>query len=348
MATLRYAFTALAAILLGGGLSQAAAGELRVLAWEGYLAPAVVARFEAETGHRVVVDAFLSVSEQKRRLAERPGVYDIAMPPDYEVAGMAERGELEAIEAERLPGYANILDGWRSPPYDRRNEHSVPFHWGTTSLVVDTALYHGDDLSIRLLFDPPPELKDRTGFLIGAEETLRMALMWLGLPQCTSDREQLRRAVDLVRPMIHKDRVYSIADAVEVLASGRVGVGIAWNGDALRARERRPSLRYVYPKEGLIIWSDTLVVPKGAPNRDAALQFIDFALRPEIAALQSNHTRYANTIRGSDAFLDPALLDAPEVVIPSDVTIRFFRSCDSEQLTLYAEIWDPLLRELGR
>lgn len=348
MASLRCVFAAIAVIVPGGILSQAVAGELRVLAWEGYLAPLVVERFEAETGHRVTVDTFLSVSEQKRRLAERPGTYDIAMPPDYEVPGMAARGELEAIEAERLPGYANILDGWRSPPYDRRNAYSVPFHWGTTSLVVDTAVYAGTERSIRLLFDPPPELKDRTGFLVGAEETLRLALLWLGLPQCTSDRAQLQRAIDLVRPMIHKERVYSIADSVDVLSSGRIGVGIAWNGDALRARERRPSLRYIYPEEGLIIWSDALVVPTGAPNRDVALQFIDFMLRPGIAALQSNFTRYANTIRGSDALLDPALMEAPEVVIPSDVAIRFFRSCDSGQLSVYAELWDPLLRDLGR
>lgn len=348
MATLRYKFAAMAVIALGGIAPQAAAGDLRVLAWEGYLSPQVVERFEAETGHRVTVDTFLSVSEQKRRLAERPGTYDVAMPPDYEVPGMAERGELEMIEAERLPGYANILDGWRSPPYDRRNAYSVPFHWGTTSLIVDTDLYTGGERSIRLLFDPPPELKERTGFLVGAEETLRLALIWLGLPQCTSDRAQLQRAIDLVRPMIHKERLYSIADSVEVLSSGRIGVGIAWNGDALRARERRPSLRYIYPEEGLIIWSDALVVPKGAPNRAVALQFIDFTLRPGIAALQSNFTRYANTIRGSDALLDPALMEAPEVVIPSDVTIRFFRSCDSKQLSLYAELWDPLLRELGR
>jgi spermidine/putrescine transport system substrate-binding protein len=69
---------------------------------------------------------------------------------------------------------------------------------------------------------------------------------------------------------------------------------------------------------------------------------------PENAAAQTNFTRYANAVRGSDAFMNPALLDAPEVVIPSDVRIRFFRSCDSEQLGAYSEAWDPVLKAMAK
>lgn len=334
---------ALVLAILAGVTGVAAAAELRVLAWADYLAPDLLAKFERETGITVTVDTYVSVGGMLDALRTRPGTYDIALPADYHVPALSREGLLERIDAARLPGYANILDGWRSPPYDRRNEYSVPFHWGTTSIVVDTAVYSGTDYSLRLLFDPPPELADRVGFLWGAEETLRMALQWLGLPQCTSNREYLRRAIDHIRPRLHSKRLYTISSAIDTLASGRVAVGIAWNGDALRAREKRPSLRYLYPEEGLILWSDTLVVPKGAPHREAALRFINFTLQPENAAIQTNFTRYANTVRGSDIYLDPALLDAPEVIIPSDVKIRFFRFCDADQLTLYAEMWDALL-----
>ena len=89
-------------------------------------------------------------------------------------------------------------------------------------------------------------------------------------------------------------------------------------------------------------------MPRGARNRAAALRFIDFMLRPENAALQSNFTRYANAVRGSDAWMAPELLSAPEVIVPSHVRIRFFRACDSEQLGLYAQVWDPVLQDLAR
>lgn len=345
--TLVYALLALlGAFLLP--LRSADADTLRLLSWADYVSPELLAKFERETGIRVEVETFVSVIEMRERLARFPGRYDLANPTDYDVPALAASGSLERIEASDLPGYANILDGWRSPPYDRRNDYSVPFHWGTTSILVDTDVYAGADFSLSLLFDPPPELKGRVGFLIGAEETLRLALLWLGLPQCTSDRDHLNRAVQLVRPLLDRDRIYTISNAVDVLTSDRVAVGIAWNGDALRARQRKPSLRYLYPKEGLIIWSDVMAVPKGAPNRAGALRFLDFILQPENAAMQTNFSRYANAVRGSDVWLDPELLDAPEIIIPSDVTIRFFRSCDSEQLSRYTEVWDPLLQEVAK
>lgn len=325
---------------------MARAAELRILTWADYVAPAVIARFEAETGHKVVLDTINNYKDLRDRFLAAPQAYDLLNPADYQVTEFAAKGLLERIDVVRLPGYANLLDGWRSPPYDPRNEWSVPFHWGTTSLVVDTAVYKGPADSYSLLFDPPPELRDRVGFLLGAEETLRMALIHLGLPPCTSDRALLQRAVTFLQPLLHRDRIYSISTVTEALAGNRIAVGVAWNGDALKAREAKPSLRYVYPKEGLIVWTDALSVSRGAANREAALAFIEFLLKPENAAAQSNYTRYANAVRGSDLFMDPALLEAPEVVIPSDVRIRFFRSCDSEQLSAYAEVWDPVLKAM--
>lgn len=347
--TAAFMLLGLLAVPVGFFAVPAVADELRFLTWADYIAPEVVAKFERETGHTLIVDTFMTVGELRDKL--KPGApvrYDIAHPADYDVPMLAQSGVLEPINAQELPGYANLLDGWRSAPYDRRNEWSVPFHWGTTSIVVDTAVYKGDIDTYRLLFDPPPELKDKVGFLIGAEETLRMALLYMGLPQCTSDRAVLDRAMALVRPLLHPGRVYDISSVLDTLTSGRVAVAVAWNGDALRARAARPTLRYAYPKEGIIVWSDALVVMKGTPHKAAALQFINFMLQPENAALQSNFSRYANAIRGSDTWMDPDLLDAPEVVLPSHVQVRFFRSCNSEQLGLYGEIWDPVLQSVQK
>ncbi|HYH18226.1 MAG TPA: extracellular solute-binding protein [Azospirillum sp.] len=343
------AVAAMAAAVLLGLVFLArpgAAAELRLLTWADYIAPEVIARFHKETGITVVPETIDDYTELRTRFLADPTRYDLVNPADYQVAELVSRGLLERIDTVRLPGYANILDGWRSPPYDPRNEWSVPFHWGTTSFTVDTGVYHGDIDSTRLIFDPPPELKDKVGFMIGAEETLRMLLIHLGLPACTSDRAVLEQAMATLRPKLHKDRIYTISTIVEALTSGRIAAGITWNGDALKAREAKPSLRFVYPREGVVVWSDVLAVPKGAPNREAALAFIDFLLQPANAALQTNYTRYANPVRGSDTYMDPALLDAPEVVVPSSARIQFFRSCGSEQMEMYSEIWDGTLQEL--
>jgi len=340
---------AIAAALLALMLpTSTMAAELRVLTWADYVAPEVAARFQKETGVTLVLDTIDNYTELRTRFLADPTRYDLINPADYQVAELAAKGLLERIDASRLPGYANILDGWRSPPYDPRNEWSVPFHWGTTSFVVDTDVYRGDIDSTRLIFDPPAELKDKVGFMIGAEETLRMLLIHLGLPACTTDRAILEQAMAYLRPKLHKDRIYTITTIVEALTSGRIAAGITWNGDALKAREAKPGLRFAYPREGVTVWSDVLAVPKGAANREAALAFIDFLLQPANAALQTNYTRYANPVRGSDTYMDPVLLDAPEVVVPSNVRIQFFRSCDSEQMDMYSEVWDGTLQELAK
>ncbi|CAK0749811.1 hypothetical protein CCP1ISM_3510001 [Azospirillaceae bacterium] len=256
---------------------------------------------------------------------------------------LTQLGALEKIDASALGNFMNVEHAWRGLPYDKRNDYSVPFMWGTTSFVVDTAVYGGDIDTYGVLFDPPDVLKGRISLLVGTAEAVRMGLAYLGLPPCSKDPAEIERALDLFRPLINPELVSTISTVIPILSGDWAAIGIAWNGDALRARIKKPSLRYAYPREGTFMWSDVLVVPKGAPNRAAAIAFINFLLRPEIAALQSNFTHYANTVAGSDAFLDPLLLEAPEVIVPPRVKMNFRQLCDNSAVSSYVEVWDSLL-----
>ena len=321
----------------------AAAAELRFLTWADYIAPEVIQAFERETGIRIVVVPVHSSSDLLSGLTGASRGYDLATPLDYQVPLLVRSGALGKIDGSALSNFINIEQGWRGLPYDKSNEYSVPFLWGTTSFVVDTAVYKGDIDSYGLLFNPPEALKGRISLLIGTAEALRMGLAYLGLPPCSKDHAEIRRALELFRPLINRELVSTISTVIPILAGDKAAAGLAWNGDALRARLKKPSLRYAYPREGTFMWSDVLVVPKGAPNRAAALAFVDFMLRPEIAALQSNFTRYANTVAGSDAYLDPLLLEAPEVIVPSAVKMNFRQFCDNSVVASYVDAWDALL-----
>ena len=148
----------------------------------------------------------------------------------------------------------------------------------------------------------------------------------------------------LVRPQLSKDTIATISTAIDFFTSDRIVVGMAWNGDALRARQRKPSLRYAYPHEGVVVWMDLLVVPKGAAHIKEAKAFIEFVLKPENIAIQSNFTHYANVIRGSDAFMIPELLKAPEVIVPSGIKLNFHQHCPSEVTEKHVEVWESELR----
>ena len=105
----------------------------------------------------------------------------------------------------------------------------------------------------------------------------------------------------------------------------------------------RASLRYAYPREGVLVWADALVVPKGAPHKAAALAFLDFMLRPENAALQTNFNHYANSIRDSDTLLTPDIAEAPEVIVPSTAKILYLSYCGGSVLNQYERAYNEVL-----
>ncbi len=329
--------------LLGSPGAPAAADELRFLTWADYISPDVIAKFERETGHHITIVPVLSGDKLLDGLRNNAGDLDLGNPLDHHIPALIAEGKLEKIDADTLAHYSAIDEPWRRPPYDRNNSYTVPLHWGTTSFVVDTALYKGEIDSYRLLFDPPPELKGRVSFLVGAPEVIRMALMYLGLPSCTTDTGEVGRALDLIRARVDPKLVTTVEDSIARFSSGEIGAGIAWNGDALRARNAKPSLRYAYPREGVLVWADALAVPKGAPHKAAARAFLDFMLRPENAALQTNYNHYANSIHDSDALLAPEIAEAPEVIVPSTAKILYLSYCGGDVLNRYERAYNEVL-----
>ena len=321
-----------------------AADELRFLTWADYISPEVIAKFERETGHHITIVPEISGDKLLEGLRNNtPGDLDLGNPLDHHMPVLIAEGKLEKIDADTFAHYSAIDEPWRRPPYDRNNSYSIPLHWGTTSFVVDTALYKGDIDSYRLLFDPPPELKGRISFLVGAPEVIRMALMYLGLPSCSTDTAEVQRALDLIRGSADPKLVTTIETVIDRLSGTGIGAGIAWNGDALRARNAKPTLRYAYPREGVLVWADALVVPKGAPHKAAALAFLDFMLRPENAALQTNYNHYANSVRDSDTLLTPEIAEAPEVIVRSTAKILYLSYCGGYVLNHYEKAYNTVL-----
>ncbi|TAN59837.1 MAG: extracellular solute-binding protein [Magnetospirillum sp.] len=320
---------------------DAGASDLRVLARTSYLSPELLHKFERETGIAVLTEEVVDHAAMLGRLVGSRSGFDIAFPPDHRVADLIEHGLLERIWADRLPGFWNIEDPWRSRSFDPRNEYTIPHQWGTTAFAVDTSIHKGDIDSLKLLFEPSPELAGRIAVLDDTD-MVDLALLYLGEPRCTLDIAKLDKAVRLLLPVVAGAWLVPPDLAVNALASVDVALAVTWNGDAMRAREARPSLAYAYPREGNLVWTDVVALPRNPPNRANALKFLTFMLRPENAALQSNFNGYANMIRGSEAFMRPQVLSAPELVAPWPAKVGFFVSCDGEAQRRHEDLWSQI------
>lgn len=334
----------IAAVLTVAAGTACAQEKLMLYNWFEYTPSELIEKFTAETGIEVVVDTYDSNEALLAAIkAGGLGTYDLALPNDYMVGIMAQEGLLDTIQPGELKNVGNIEERWVDVPFDPGRKHSVPYQWGSTSFAVSRDVYTGDIGSLSILFDPPAELAGRINMVDSQPEVMALASLYLGIPQCTTDRTQLKALNDLLQRNKPNWASFNADTAKEVLVSGDVAAGMIWNGFAAKARAEGANIEYAYPKEGYVVWSDSLVLLKDAPNHANALRFMDFMLEPDNVAILTNWTSYSASVKGVAPLLDPALAAQPELNPPPGTpTGSFLQVCDEATQAVYDRIWSDL------
>ncbi len=332
---------ALAALALGAGQAWAA-GELHIYNWGNYTSPELVEKFKAAYDVEVTIDGYDSNETMLAKVKPGGSGYDVVVPGDYMIAIMIEEGLLLESNPNQMENFKNVEDRWVGVYWDPGRKYSVPWQWGTTSFTVNTATYDGDIDTLAILFDPPEVLRGRINMLNDMNDVINAGLRYLGYPRCNKNKDQLRELSKLLQGAKPHWRTMAYG-TIEKLTSGDVDVSQNWNGASMRARIQVPSLKYAYPREGFTGWMDNVAILADAPNPENAKLFLNFIMTPESAGLISNFARYANGIKGSDKFMDAAMLEAPEIVMPAGAPDPdFVPPCDEVVVELYNKIWTNL------
>ncbi|ARU87709.1 extracellular solute-binding protein [Pseudomonas sp. M30-35] len=339
--------TAIAAVMTLSLANAAHADQsVNVISWSGYFSVPIIEKFEKQTGIKVNVDSYDSNETLLAKLKQGGSGYDVAIPSHQFVPILVHEGLLERFDPVQQPYYANLSDNLQKPSWDPQGGYSVPFIWGTTSVVLDTAKYNGPMDSYSVLFQPPKELQDKINMLDSVSDVMDTASLYLGLPQCSEDPKQVQQILNLLKAQKPFVKTYSskAGSIRENLAAGETSMSLFWGGSSLRAREMKPSLKYLYPKEGVMAWVDNLVIPKGANNPDAARTFIAFMSQPENSAMTQNFLKHQSPFKGSEAFLDADLKTAPELQIPEGTKVVFSQTCGKDSIRLADRLWTNLMR----
>ena len=322
-----------------------AEGDLKVYHWFEYIPQELVNKFQAETGINVTIDTYESNEAMLASLkAGRLGEYDVAVPGDYMVKIMGDQGLLDSFTPEEMPNFGNIQEEWLNVPFDDGRKHSIPYQWGSTAFSVNRDVYKGDINTLAIIFNPPEELKGRINVLDSQGEVLALASMYMGIPQCTQDRDQLRALMDMLLKAKANWASFGSDIAKDVLVSGDAAAGMIYNGFSAKARAEGANVEYAYPKEGAVVWMDNVVLLKDAPNRENALKFMNFLLDPENAAAVTNYAAYTAGVKGTDPFLADEIRNSPENNPPAGAQFDFVQACDEETQRLYDTIWTNLKR----
>ena len=324
----------------GGEAAPAGAEEkvLNVYNWSDYVDPAIIEQFTAETGIKVNYDVFDSNEVLETKLLTGNSGYDVVVPSAYFLERQIQAGVFRKLDPSKLPNLANMDPELqqRAAAHDPGNEHAVIYMWGTTGIGYDAGKIEAimPDAPVdswSLIFDPDivSRFKDcGVSVLEDPTDIVGTVLLWLGRDPNSETQEDLdaaEAALLAIRPYIRK---ISSAQVIEDLANGEVCIAVGYSGDVLQAQSRAEEtgqavdIRYSIPNEGALLWFDTLAIPADAAHPDNAHAFIDFLMKPEVAAANSDFVYYANANAAATALVEEELRNNPGVYPTPEVKAR--------------------------
>lgn len=328
--------------IVAPAIARADAGVLHIYNWTDYTSEEMVKKFEAETGIKVTIDTYDSNETALAKISSGAAGYDVMIISNDFVPIFVKQGLFEKVDVAAMPNFRNLDPKWQKRPWDPEAEFTVPWVWGTTSYSVDTATYKGPTDSLKALFEPSDDLKGKIGMFGSPSEVMSLALLYLGKDQCNSNPADLKAVNALLEAQKPFVKVYNSDGTTERQVSGETVMHEQWSGKALASRLQKPTVKYVFPKEGVIGWMDNVAVPKGAPNVENAKKFLNFLMDPENIALQQKSTGYQSAVTGSDKFLPKETGESPEFNPPEDLKIVFAPACEEKATRAYDRIWTTL------
>ncbi|CAA6804946.1 MAG: ABC transporter, periplasmic spermidine putrescine-binding protein PotD (TC 3.A.1.11.1) [uncultured Thiotrichaceae bacterium] len=311
--------------------------------WSDYIPQQVLDSFTKETGIKVEYSTYDNNETMYMRLKLLRGRgYDVIVPSTNLVQRMARDGLLQQLDFELLDNFKNLDKNLLNKSYDPDNKFSIPYLWGTTGIaanteVIDTEQIAGwSDLWHKRWANKLILLDDK-------RDVFHIALKAEGYSTNTSDADEIRLAYEKLSRLLPNIKKFSAAP-LEDLAKDSAGIGMSWNGDVFAAREDIPKLKYIYPKEGVGLWVDSFVIPNRAINVDNAHAFINYMMRPEIAALCTEEMGYATPNLQGLMLLDESVRNDP-VIYPSPELLKnteFQQDVSDQALRLYEYYWDKI------
>ena len=320
------------------------AKELVFYNWVDDMPRSVLDAFTKEYGVKVNYITFESQEEAVENI-QKGQVYDVAVLENPFIPLLLADKRLARIDFDHIPNFANISPNFRDLAIDPGNLYTVPYHYGTTGLLVRTNLIGNTVNSWNDLWDP--RYTGKVALRPQERELIGITLLSLGHELNSENPMEVNAAVDRLIALKKTVRWVEVdtPKAVARLLSGEAVILLGWPLDYQAAHAANRAVSYILPKEGTALWSDNYVIPASSPNSYTAATFINFLLRPEISAQIVNEKNYPTANDAAIPLVRPEVRNDP-VVFPSAEELRqahFFLPLPIAEKSLYREAWDRFL-----
>jgi spermidine/putrescine transport system substrate-binding protein len=291
---------------------------LTLLTWPDYISPETLQQFESESGIKVELELVPSAVELIERMQTDSSGVDVLVPPDYAVRELSARGRLLNLDASQLPNLEHLESRfYRGRAHDPESRVSVIKDWGTTGFLYRTDMIYEFLESWADFWRLSEKLSGCVTVLDSPGEVIGAALKLRGHSYNASSPEELAEARDDLLAL--KPHLLAFETNYKpLLASGKACLSLGWNGDAAALIAQGIPVRYVLPREGSQIWEDDWAIAVDTPNPDLAHAFLNFVLRPEVAAQEARYTRYATGNHSARALLDEEMREDPATYPPPE------------------------------
>lgn len=302
---------------------------LNVYNWSDYIDPTVIEDFQKETGITVKYDVFDSNEVLETKLLAGSTGYDIVVPSASFLERQIKAGVFQKLDRTKIPNLKNLDTEITSRValHDPGNEHSVNYLWGTSGVGYNeakilAAMPDAPVDSFAMFYDPNVVSKFKdcgVSVLDAPSEVVGTVLIYLGKDANSENPDDLAAAEKVltsVRPYI---KYINSSKYIEDLANGEICLALGWSGDVLQARDRADEagnnvvVKYLIPREGAIMFFDMLAIPNDAKHVLNAHLFIDYLLRPDVAARNTNFVNFANSNAASFDLVNADIRNDPGI-----------------------------------
>ncbi|MCG6215192.1 extracellular solute-binding protein [Vibrio furnissii] len=286
--------------------------------WSEYIPNEVLEDFTKETGIKVIYSTYESNESMYAKLKTQGSGYDLVVPSTYFVSKMRKEGMLREIDKSKLSHFSDLDPNYLNKPFDPDNKYSIPYIWGATGIGINTDML--DKSSVKNWGDLwDAKWEGQLMMMDDAREVFHIALSKLGYSPNTTDPKEIEAAYHELRKLMPNVLVFNSDFPANPYLAGEVSLGMLWNGSAYMAREEGAPIEIIWPEQGTIFWMDSIAIPAGAKNVEAAHKMIDFLLRPENAAKIALEIGYPTPVKTAYSLLPAEFAHDPNVFPPQSV-----------------------------
>ena len=306
---------------------------------------------------KVSYSTFSSNEDLYAKISSKTASYDVIIPSDYMIERLIAEGLLQKIDFSIVENYENIDERFKNTEYDKNNEYSVPYTYGTVGIIYDTRKVSEEDVkdqSWALMWNE--KYKGNILQFNNPRDAFSTAQIYQGIDPNSEKEEDWRKAQEYLKEQKSIVQGYVMDEVFVKMKNSSAAVAAYYAGDFLTMYDDNENLAFYYPKEGTNLFIDAMCVPANAKNPELAAEYINFMLSEDIAIANAEAICYASPnklVYENEDYKEEMGEEAMEIlygyseVYEDESKLVIFKDLPDDTRKLMSSLWEELKIDSG-